>query len=79
MRMTAMSELVVTYLLMKWMLQTHTKEPLLKLPRPAPSLLKKLLASEVHREFSAVLQCFRHMVQNHAVVSSGLAVPASGR
>ena len=55
--------------------QVIPKEPLLKLPRPAPSLLKKLLASEVHREFSAVLQCFRHLVQNHVVhVGSAAAV-----
>lgn len=32
------------------------------IPRPAPSLLRKLLANEVHREFSAIFQCFRQLV-----------------
>jgi hypothetical protein len=36
----------------------------LNIPRPAPSLLRKLLATEVHREFSSIFQCFRHLVQH---------------
>lgn len=37
----------------------------LKLPKPAESLLKKLLEKEIHTEQSIVLQSFRFFVQNN--------------
>jgi uncharacterized membrane protein YcjF (UPF0283 family) len=37
--------------------------------------LLQLLAKEVHREFSAVLQCFRHLTNNQFFVSSATSPP----
>jgi len=43
---------------------------IVKIPKPATSLLKKLLKSEINKEHDLILACFRFFIDNHFLQST---------